>query len=77
MFVAMGTASGHASGHASSLASAKEIACAYRVSPRTVYRWARLGAVPSFRVGPKLLRFDPNAVDAALHLTTRPEGANT
>jgi len=52
--------------HTSPPVSAKEIASACGVSRRTVYRWARLGVVPSSRVGPKLIRFDPSAVDAAL-----------
>lgn len=41
------------------------VAARYRVSPRSVYRLAKAGKIPSYRVG-RQLRFDLQEVSAAL-----------
>jgi excisionase family DNA binding protein len=33
------------------------------VHPMTLYRWARAKRVPAIRIGPRVLRFDPRALD--------------
>lgn len=52
-----------------------ELATLLRVTPDTLRRWARSGAVPVLRVGEKTLRFNPEAVIAALSAgaTTLPD----
>jgi excisionase family DNA binding protein len=46
--------------------TSKELAPMLGVKPATLYRWARLGLVPYLRVGEQTIRFDPEAVIAAL-----------
>lgn len=50
----------------SKLLTALELAVRLRVSPDTVRAWARRGAIPSLRPSPKVIRFDLDAVLAAL-----------
>lgn len=47
------------------LAEADAVAERYRISARTVYRLAKAGKIPSYRVG-RQLRFDLAEVGAAL-----------
>lgn len=50
----------------SQLLTANELAATFKLNPQTVYRLARRGAIPSIRIGPKSLRFDPTKVRAVL-----------
>lgn len=47
------------------LQRARELAAEYDVSERAILRLAQRGEIPSLRIG-RLLRFDPEAVRAAL-----------
>jgi excisionase family DNA binding protein len=49
-----------------SFASISDIAARYGVSQRTVRRWIARGLIEAYRVGPRLLRVDPDEVDALL-----------
>lgn len=40
------------------------VAARLNVSPRTVRRWAQRGLIDATRVGPKLLKFSEQAVEA-------------
>ncbi len=51
---------------ATDLLTAHELAERLRVSPDTVLTWARRGEIPTLRLSPKVIRFDPRAVLAAL-----------
>lgn len=48
------------------LLDVNEAARVLAVHPVTAYRWARQGKLPAIRVGPRLLRFDPRALDRFL-----------
>ncbi len=48
------------------LLTAHELAERLRVSPETIRGWARHGLIPTLRLSPKVIRFDPQAVVAAL-----------
>jgi excisionase family DNA binding protein len=48
------------------LVNASAVAAALGVSRETVYRLARLDRLPSVRIGPRSVRFDPAAVAAAV-----------
>lgn len=50
----------------SNLITAYELADQLRVTPETVKIWARQGLIPRVRLTPKVIRFDPSAVLAAL-----------
>lgn len=45
---------------------ARELAELLGVSPWTVYSWARKGTIPALRATDRILRFDADAVIAAL-----------
>jgi excisionase family DNA binding protein len=45
---------------------AKQLAERLGVSLRTVRTWTKDGRLPSHRVGPKLVRYDPDEVSEAL-----------
>lgn len=51
----------------SELLTATELAERLKVRPETVKVWAREGRIPAVRLSPKVLRFDPVAVLAALN----------
>lgn len=51
------------------LLTARELAKRLRVSPETVRAWARRGAIPALRLSPKVIRYDAQAVLAALSAT--------
>lgn len=55
------------------LLTARELAKRLRVSPETVRAWARRGCIPTLRLSPKTIRFNPEAVLAAL-LAERAKG---
>ncbi len=46
--------------------TAKELAKQLHVSPDTVRVWARRGLIPTLRLSPKVVRFDPIAVYRAI-----------
>ena len=48
------------------LATAREVAELLGVSTWTVYSWSRKGTIPSLRATDRILRFDADAVIAAL-----------
>lgn len=48
------------------LSTAKEIAEILGVSTWTVYDWSRSGRIPAIRATPRVVRFDADAVLAAL-----------
>ncbi len=51
------------------LLTARELAKRLRVSPETVRAWARRGSIPAVRLSRKVIRFDADAVIAALSAT--------
>ena len=55
------------------LLTTRELAKRLRVSPETVRGWARRGAIPVLRLSPKVIRYELEAVLAAL---TETPGAN-
>ena len=48
------------------LLTADELAERLKVKPETVLEWGRAGRIPHFRLTPKVVRFDPTAVMAAI-----------
>lgn len=48
------------------LDSLSETADRYGVDIRTIRRWVSDGRLTAYRIGPRVLRFDPAEVDAAL-----------
>ena len=48
------------------LLNAKEVGAAIGANPKRVLEWARSGALPSVKVGPKFIRFAPAALRAWL-----------
>lgn len=48
------------------LYKARELAELVGVSPWTIYSWARKGTIPALRATDRILRFDADAVIAAL-----------
>lgn len=50
----------------SKLLTARELAKRLRVSPETVRAWARGGYIPAIRLSPKVIRYNADAVLAAL-----------
>ena len=51
---------------ATELLTARELAKRLRVSPETVRAWARRGSIPTLRLSRKVVRYDAEAVLAAL-----------
>ncbi len=54
------------------LVTADEVAAYLQVGRSTVYRWAEVGMIPAFRLGPGILRFDPEAFKDWLRGRTNP-----
>jgi len=54
---------------ATELLTARELAKRLRVSPETVRAWARRGSIPTLRLSPKVIRYNAEAVLAALSAT--------
>lgn len=54
---------------ATELLTARELAKRLRVSPETVRGWARRGSIPTLRLSPKVIRYNAEAVLAALSTT--------
>jgi excisionase family DNA binding protein len=48
------------------LLTARELGKRFRVAPDTVREWARRGSIPTVRLSRKVIRFDLQAVLAAL-----------
>lgn len=46
--------------------SGSVIAAQYSVKRRTVRNWHKRGLIPAIQIGPRVFRFDPEAVQAAL-----------
>jgi excisionase family DNA binding protein len=46
--------------------NARELAGQYNVAPTTIRKWARQRVIPSLRPTNRTVRFDPEAVAAAL-----------
>jgi excisionase family DNA binding protein len=51
------------------LLTARELAKRLRVSPETVRAWAQRGRIPMLRLSPKVIRYNAEAVLAALSST--------
>jgi excisionase family DNA binding protein len=58
---------------ATELLTTRELAKRLRVSPETIREWARRGCIPTLRLSPKVIRYNAEAVLAALS-TTRAQG---
>ena len=54
------------------LLTADEMAQRLRVRPATVKTWARSGRIPTVRLSPKVIRYDAEAVVAALTAQAAP-----
>jgi 3-methyladenine DNA glycosylase AlkC len=52
--------------HPSELATTEDVARWLRVEPDTVRRLASEGLIPRIKLSPKIVRYDPDAVVAAL-----------
>lgn len=52
----------------------EELAKKLRLKPDTVRELARRGKIPAIRISPKVIRFDPTAVDDALRQRVAGEG---
>jgi len=62
---------------AESWQTTKETAARLRVSVATIRAWVREGVIPAARIRSNVLRFDPDAVDAAIRAgQPDPEGAD-
>ncbi len=48
------------------LETAEELAERLHLKPSTIRKWSRQGKIPAVRISPKVVRFDPAAVMAAL-----------
>ena len=48
------------------LETAEELAQRLHLKPSTIRKWSRQGKIPAVRISPKVVRFDPIAVLAAL-----------
>jgi excisionase family DNA binding protein len=53
---------------ASALLTAEQLAQKLQVRKTTVAHWARIGTIPSVRIGRRIVRFDPTVVYKALGL---------
>ena len=51
------------------LLTTEELARRLRVAPATIRSWARRGCIPTLRLSPKVIRYDAEAVLAALSTT--------
>lgn len=49
------------------LVKARELAGILSVSPWTIYSWTNKGVIPAIRMTDRIIRFDPDAVIAALN----------
>lgn len=61
--------------HSAGLLTTAELARTLRITPETVRKWSRTGRIPAMRCSPKALRFDMDAVLAALKTGDRREEA--
>lgn len=52
------------------LVTARELAKRLRVAPETVRSWARRGVIPALWLSRKVVRYNPDAVVAALSTNT-------
>ncbi len=48
------------------LVDGNSICGTYTISRSTLHRYVASGPLPAYRIGPRLLRFDPDEVEAAL-----------
>ena len=48
------------------LLTAEDVARRFKVSPKSVHRWAAARQIRSFRLGQRTVRFDPSDVEAFL-----------
>jgi len=61
----------------SNLVTAEELATELGLRPATVKQWARMGFIPCLKLTAKVLRFDPDEVEAALRAKARQESEVT
>jgi len=54
------------------LLTVEEMAARMQVKPTTIRFWARAGVIPALRITPKIVRFDPEAVLAAINERQEP-----
>ena len=48
------------------LLTAAQVAEAFQVDESTIRSWARAGRIPSFKLGPGVVRFDPDLLEGWL-----------
>lgn len=53
------------------LLSVEEVASVLGVTKNTVYSWSKTGQIPHSKLGPKLVRFNPDVVETWLQSKTR------
>lgn len=58
------------------LLTAAELARHLKLSPDTIKAWAREGIIPAIRITPKVIRYDLEKVNAALHLRSNERGGD-
>jgi excisionase family DNA binding protein len=57
------------------LLTVEDVATKFQVTEKTVYRWAGDKKLPSVKLGPKCLRFDPRAVEDLMNRSRQAQAA--
>lgn len=52
------------------LLTADEVAAALKITPATVYRWAKAGRLERVALGGRLVRYTPESVERLIHPST-------
>ena len=55
----------------------QDVAQQYQVTPRAVRIWAKKGVIPSVRITPKTIRFDPDAIEKHLASLKQEQGSQS